>query len=161
MRNFFGIDCCEVYIMNKKLRKFTSCKGQSMTEFAVGLVVIILILVGAVDVGRAVMTYLALRDAAQEGALYASINRTDTNGIETHVWGSSTLLTGLHNDASANVSVQISYMGIDTCTGYPIKIAVSYDNFPITTPFFGTFMGRQSISLRGEVVETILQPPCQ
>lgn len=149
--------------MNRKPQhKFDKrTKGQSMTEFAVGLVVIVIILVGAVDVGRAVITYLALRDAAQEGALYASINPLDTSGIENHVWGSSTLLTDLHNDTSANVSVQISYMGIDNCTGYPIKVAVSYDNFPITTPFFGTFMGRQSISLRGEIVETILTPPCQ
>ena len=147
--------------MKNRWQRFTSDKGQSMTEFAIGLIVIVLLLTGAVEMGRAIVTYLALRDAAQEGALYASINPTDVNGIKTHVWESSNLLTDLHNDASANVSVQISYMGIQTCTGYPIKIAVSYTNFPIAIPFFGTFVGRQTISLRGEVVETILNPPCQ
>ena len=136
-------------------------KGQSLTEFAIGLVVLIIVLVGTVDTGRALVTYLALRDAAQEGAIYASLAPTDFNGIESRVWGSSTLLTDLQNDANADMSVQITYMGSQICTGYPIEVSVLYENFPVTIPFLGTIIGSQTVPIKGSIKETILQPPCQ
>ncbi|MFC1879838.1 TadE/TadG family type IV pilus assembly protein, partial [Chloroflexota bacterium] len=55
--------------------------GQSLVEFAVALVFLLLLIAGIVDVSRALFTYMALRDAAQEGALYGSTNPLDTGGI--------------------------------------------------------------------------------
>ena len=49
-------------------------RGQSLVEFAISLVIILWLLAGAVEFGIALFQYIQLRDAAQEGALYGSIN---------------------------------------------------------------------------------------
>jgi Flp pilus assembly protein TadG len=43
-------------------------KGQSLTEFAVSVVILLILLAGTVDAGRAFFTFMSLRDG-QEGAL--------------------------------------------------------------------------------------------
>ncbi len=47
-------------------------RGQSLTELAVIVVIMIIILAGVVDAGGVIFQYLAMRDAAQEGASYAT-----------------------------------------------------------------------------------------
>src|SRR5215470_5311277 len=49
-------------------------KGQSLVEFSLGLVVILIIVSGLLDLGRLYFTFVALEDAAGEAALYLSIN---------------------------------------------------------------------------------------
>jgi hypothetical protein len=45
--------------------------GQSLIEFAVILPVFLMLLMGVVDLGRIFFIYIAMYNAAQEGALYA------------------------------------------------------------------------------------------
>ena len=54
----------------------TKEKGQSLVELAMSLVMLLTLLAGVVDFGRAFFTWITLRDAAQEGASYASVIRT-------------------------------------------------------------------------------------
>lgn len=51
-----------------------AASGQSLVELAISLTLLILLLSGAVTFGMAFFSYVALRDAAQEGALYGSFN---------------------------------------------------------------------------------------
>lgn len=134
-------------------------KGQSLVEFAFSIVILLLLVSGTVDLGRALYTYMGLRDAAQEGALYASINPTQQDEIESRVRHSSNLLQSISADESANTNVQITVLG-DACTNNAIKVRVAYANFPITMPFLGTLIGNQSIGLSAEVTDTILSPSC-
>ncbi len=134
-------------------------KGQSLVEFAFSIVVLLLLVAGAVDLGRALYTYMGLRDAAQEGALYGSTNPTQQNEIVSRVRNSSNLLQGISADAAANTDVQVTVYGA-ACTNNAIKVRVSYDNFPITMPFLGTLIGSQSIPISAEVTDTILSPSC-
>lgn len=134
-------------------------KGQSLVEFAFSIVVLLLLLAGAVDLGRALYTYMGLRDAAQEGALYGSTNPTQQNEIVSRVRNSSNLLQGISADGGANTDVQVTVYGA-ACTNNAIKVRVSYDNFPITMPFLGTLIGSQSIPISAEVTDTILSPSC-
>jgi Flp pilus assembly protein TadG len=53
-------------------------KGQSLIEMAFGLIVLLLLVGGIVDLGRAFFSTMTLRDAVQEGALYGSIDPTNT-----------------------------------------------------------------------------------
>jgi hypothetical protein len=46
--------------------------GQSLTEMTLGMVVMVFIMSGVIDIGRAYITYIALEDAAGEAALYMS-----------------------------------------------------------------------------------------
>jgi len=65
-----------------KLKKYSSHpkseRGQSLTELAVIVVIMIIILAGVVDLGGVIFQYLAMRDAAQEGASYATASHFPT-----------------------------------------------------------------------------------
>ncbi len=49
-------------------------RGQSLVELALSLTVMLLLLSGAVTFGMALFSYVAIRDAAGEGALFGSIS---------------------------------------------------------------------------------------
>lgn len=136
-----------------------SDKGQSMAEFAVGLVVLMILAAGIADVGRALFTYMAIREAAQEGALYGSTNPTSTIGIQNRVYNSSNLLHGLSTDLTASTSVQTTISG-DPCTGGAIRVQVNYSNFPLAMPFLGAVIGSQTIGISASATDTILSPAC-
>jgi len=55
-------------------RKRQSQQGQSLIEFALTLPILVLILSGLLDLGRAYFTFIALEEAAAEGALYLAID---------------------------------------------------------------------------------------
>lgn len=52
-------------------------RGQSIVEFAILAPVLMLILLLAVDFGRLFFTYIAVNNAAREGAAYASAQAAD------------------------------------------------------------------------------------
>jgi TadE-like protein len=133
--------------------------GQSMVEFAFGFVVLLLLLSGAVDGGRALFTYMALRDSAQEGALYGSTNPTATNEIITRVKQSSDILQNLVSQDPSHLNVNVLISG-EGCTGDAITVMVRYSNFQITMPLLGGFIGSQSIGISSSVTDTILSPAC-
>ena len=55
--------------------------GQSLVEFTLGLLVLLLVLAAVVDYGRLLYASIVLTNVAREGAHYGSIAPTDTNGI--------------------------------------------------------------------------------
>ena len=56
-------------------------RAQSLVELAISFPVVLLLLLGTLDFGMALYSFLVLRDAAQEGALYGSFN--PNNRVET------------------------------------------------------------------------------
>jgi Flp pilus assembly protein TadG len=60
-------------------------RGASLIEFALLLPVLLLLLLGTVDLGLGLRTYIGLANAAREGARWASIYPTDTAGTEAVV----------------------------------------------------------------------------
>lgn len=167
-------------VTNRKPENNTQ-SGQSMVEFGVSLVILLLLLSGIIDVSRALFTYMALRDAAQEGALYGSINPTMTEAIEDRVYGSSNILQDIVEEetmspgfsayleedddfgeeisADLPVSVDVTILG-QPCAGSGIKVEISYSEFPITMPFLGTVIGSQSVGIKASAVDTIISPSC-
>ena len=139
-------------------RSTNSESGQSLVELAFGIVMLLVLLAGIVDLGRAFFSYMALRDAAQEGALYGSLNPTDSAGIEARVRATSQNPINLQD--TTNVFVSSTPIG-GNCggNGNGIQVTVSY-NFPISMPFIGTIVGSQSFSLSATVTDTIILPPC-
>ncbi len=137
----------------------TNERGQSLAEMALMMSFLLILLVGVVDLGRGFFVYLALRDAAQEGALYGSTDPTNNADIEARVRNSSSLLENLSADLNANTTVVITIVG-SACTGGGITVRVSYDNFPITMPFLGSIIGRQTVPISTAITDTILNPAC-
>lgn len=132
-------------------------QGQGLVEFAVGATVLLILIVGMIDLGRALFTFMALRDAAQEGAAYGSVYPGETGAIETRTRDTSRRPVNL-SDTSL-VTVQINLLGA-ACAGNGIEVVVTYPNFQLTTPLLATILGRNSIPIRARVTDTILTPPC-
>ena len=131
-------------------------RGQSLVELAMSLTVILFLLSGAVDFSIAYFSFSALQDAAQEGALYGSINPEDEDGIISRVRSASTNPVDLADEALVDVIVTLPG---DACEGNEVRVNVIYD-YPISMPFIGAIIGAQQITLNASVTDTILQPVC-
>lgn len=141
----------------KGIRLRTTEKGQSFVELALAFILIMIMLAGVLDLGRAFFTYITLRDAAQEGALYGSLDPTASALIEDRVRSTSSNPVDLTN--TTDVQVDITLLG-QPCMGQGIKVDVTYATFPLAMPFLGTILGTQTIPLHATATDTILRPPC-
>lgn len=135
-------------------------KGQSMAELAVSLVVLLVILAGVVDLGRMFFVYIGMRDAAQEGVVYAITEPTECDEIEERVISLLSDDTGIQVDVTINGAACASASQADACSGKTVAVKVIQPDFSLSMPFVGTFLGRQSIRLEAGVTGTILRPAC-
>lgn len=133
-------------------------RGQSLVELAISLTVIMLLLAGAVDFSMAYFSFSAMQDAAQEGALYGSVNPHDEVGIENRVRSASSTPVDLANPSLVQVTVNVPE-GLNACEGDDVKVTVVYE-YPISMPFIGAIIGSQKITLTASVTDTVLQPTC-
>ncbi len=137
-------------------------KGQSLVELAISLTFILILLAGVVYFGIGLFYYIAMRDAAQEGALYGSMNPDDAAEIESRVANAAGdgLIQTLHT--AGELDVAITYSGAH-CEGNGITVTVSHDYsldwLPIGS-FISPFIGSNVIELRAVATDTILTPTC-
>jgi len=135
-------------------------RGQSLMELALMMTLLLVILAGILDIGRAYFTYVALRDAAGEGAYYGSIHPTwhasgdnpNPNNIEYRVKQSAPS-GGLINWSLATVSVDAP----DTSPSELIKVTIAYD-YTLVTPFVGALVGSQTVQIKASSVAEIISP---
>ena len=130
-------------------------RGQSLVELAISIVILVYLLAGAVEFGLAFFQYVQLRDAAQEGALYGSMNPLDTTNIDLRVRNASTSPVNLLD--TSKVTVTPTIIGA-ACEGNGIKVTVSF-NHHVFMPFMSQFIG-DDIPLVATVTDTILSPTC-
>ena len=155
-------------------------RGQSLTELAISFMLVMLLFSGAVDFGRAYFVLVALRDAAQEGVIYASVHPDDQTGIVSRVHNSSTTpidmstttVTITYGPASEGFATD----GSDACAGFTnvgdldgnghpdiesnhVTVRVTYV-FDFTMPFITAIIGSSTLPLMAEQTHTILSPGC-
>jgi len=154
--------------MRKMVQKSDRERGQSLVELALTLTFLLLLTAGAIDLGRAFFTYITLRDAAQEGAIYGSYKPmpADVAEIKNRVMASAT--SPIDTSGINPNDVSISYIEVSPakpqpyCPGNGIQVRVSY-NFEITMPLLGAYIGGQSFPIDATVTDTILRtddPDC-
>lgn len=129
-------------------------RGQSLTELALTLTILLTLLAGVLDIGRAYFLFLALRDAAAEGAAYGSFDPLDTAEIKNRVRRESP--GGMISWDEATITVNI--IG-QACRGGGIEVTAQVD-YTLLTPFIGSIAGSQTLPLEATVVNTILSPGC-
>ena len=142
--------------------------GQSLTEMALFMTFLFILLAGVVDLGRAFFTYITLRDAAQEGALYVSYKPTDCNGAitrareTTNSGGSAISVVDLQNDPKVIVQCTVTKAcaATESYIGGEAQIKVIYSDFPITMPFLGTLIGGQSFEISASSTNDVVSPMC-
>ncbi len=142
--------------MYKNIQPKRKEKGQSMVELALTITFLMMLLAGTIDLGRAFFTWIAMRDAAQEGAAYGSFKPSDLTGIENRVMDN---LGQTIPNATSVIDVTVSYSP-STCAGSTITVDADYATFPITMPFLGTLLGSQFIPIHATINDTILSPKC-
>lgn len=140
--------------------KSDSERGQALVEAGLVFILVLLMLGGLVEFGWAYFHYLALQDAAGEGAAYGSMFPTwhypsdsaDPNNIAYRVRNESQ--TELLDWSSTGVNVEAPF----TTPGNQITVTVTYDH-ELITPFLTGFTDGGAIRLRATAVQTILSPP--
>ena len=153
--------------MNRYRNDPKSERGQSMTEFALLLVILFTLLAGIVDLGRVFFAYIIIRDAAQEGAVYGSIApKDDINVLKNEV--EERVKAAFTDPAdSSNVPIDVTKLNVQTdvlgatCAtpGSGVRVKVEY-SLPVTMPFLGTIIGSQDMKMAATVENAILSPVC-
>ena len=138
------------------MKKNKSERGQSLVELAISLVILLILLAGAVEFGMAFFQFVQLRDAAQEGALYGSLNPSDNAGIMARIRGSSDSPVKLSDSSVVpDGNIAITVVGGAACEGNGLKVEISYSHVTFM-PFFPF----STIPLKASVTDTILSPVC-
>jgi Flp pilus assembly protein TadG len=131
--------------MNKNFGSVPKEAGQSMVELALTLTIILILLAGTMDLGRALFTWIEMRDAAQEGAVYGSFCPTDSAKIEARV--------------RDNLNPIYTYVvGIDKpsiSVGSPITVNITTD-LPLAVPFLSTVIGTNTITIHAKIINSII-----
>jgi len=108
--------------------------GQSMVEFALILPILLLMVLGVVDFGRAFFTYEALANAAREGARYCALNAPATIGTQNRV----------QNELEGSVPglvIATTTCATDPGSGQPVTVKAAATFSPITPRIGSLFSG--------------------
>ncbi len=141
-------------------------RGQSLVELMLSLTLLLTVLVGVLDLGRAYMTYLALQNAAGEGALYGAIHPTWVTSCTTGQFGCSTIYDNIvarvRGEAPGGQAVNWNAANIAVTTdgstrpGHPITVTISYQ-YQLFTPILSRIW--PTFNLQGTAVEMIMGNP--
>ena len=155
-------------MMKKKNNfKLNGEKGQSLVELSLSLILLLIILSGIVDLGRAIFTKFAMKDAAEEGVIYGTSFPTDCNQINQRVEfnlsnralnGGMTIVTTIEGNGGNFIECSlIPYNQV--YAGKKLKVTVT-KTFTVTMPFLGAFIG-QTIPLSVTANGIVLRPQPQ
>jgi Flp pilus assembly protein TadG len=129
--------------------------GQASIEFAIGLTMFLILVVGAVDLGRAVWVWNTMAHAAREAARYGSMPTHTSTQIRDYAVARATGI-GL---TSANVTVTRGVCGTPSS---PIVVSITYSFAPINLPIAAAWGGGATIPLNASSSMYVEQgvPPC-
>lgn len=114
------------------MKRRKSERGQSLLEFALVLPVLLIVLAGVLDLGRLYFAYVAVTDAAGEGAAYAAIHPDDTDEIIARAQDATGGMVEIDEDM---VTIEDNPSGLSQA----ISVEVSYE-FTLATPLIGAML---------------------
>jgi TadE-like protein len=121
-------------------RRPQSRRGQSLVEFALILPILLIVLLGLLDFGRAISAYNSVSNGARSGARVAIVNQNEAEvlaAVETEAFG----LRDVDVEFDWNVSGDTACPRI----GCVIEITVSTEYVP-ATPIIGNLVGPITVS---------------
>ncbi len=160
-----------------RLARRRSERGQGLVEFSLMLIFLTVLLMGVLDLGRAYFSYLALKDAAQEGAYFGSAfpQCVNTNGINNdspscgdpnnipyrvkHSAPRGSLVN--MNNLNAVVRTDLPCGTAQPCVmqaGESLTVTVSYQ-YQMLTPFVGAIANGQTLTLTAVSSAVIVRVP--
>jgi hypothetical protein len=128
--------------------------GQAIVEFVLIIPVVLLLVMGALDLGRAFFVKIALTNSAREGAYYLSYHPSDKTTCDplnpsVCYWG--TIQAVQREAVSAGVNIQPANVSVTSCctSGQPVAVTVSQTiNLSIYHFFFGPLNLNSTVRMR-------------
>jgi Flp pilus assembly protein TadG len=144
----------------------TRTRGQSMVEFALVLPIMLVLMAAAIDLGRVFYAYVAVENAAKEGALFGSRNPLCDDSTNINCGDPNNVAWHVHNEAP-NLSPQLTatiacrdlagalVQPINNCLdGMKYQVTVTYP-FQLITPILSTMIG-PNLTLHAESQATVI-----
>jgi hypothetical protein len=141
-------------------------KGQSLVEFAAGVVVLVIIVSGVLDLGRAFFTFVAIENGAGEGAIFASYHPAWVTEQDAEDGGSSwpeienITYRATHESPSGLVDSSLMVVGVEhpptLQTGEHITVSVTY-SYTVMTPFLHILVDGGLLPLTAEAAQVIVK----
>lgn len=134
-------------------------KGQSLVEFALFFSIILMMLSLVLDMGRLYFAYLAIQNAAAEGAAYGIVFPTWHDGTDNPN-PNNIAYRALHEAPGGLIkwdNPDVETEVLFTTPGNPIKVTV-YSDFKLITPIAQLFAGGEVIRIKGTAVQNIISP---
>lgn len=131
-------------------------RGQTLAEFALVLPVLIVMLMGIFDLGRAIFAYNAITNAAREGARLGIVNQW-ADSIRERAVNMAPTADQDPNSVTVAISRPASAPADDDCAAAPSVGCIVYvryeSEFFAITPIIGSLLG--PMTLTAESVEPI------
>ncbi len=92
------------------LQRIKDTRGQSAVEFSLAAFLLVMLLLGVVEVGRMVLVYTTVANAARAGMRYAIVHGSDsppTTSVQTEV--KNFLSAAPMNTAATGLSISVTY----------------------------------------------------
>jgi Flp pilus assembly protein TadG len=119
------------------IRRMQDRQGQTLVEFAICALLAVMLMIGVIEMGRLVLVYTTVCNAARIGVRYAMVHGSDNSVTTAQIQSvvNSYLSAAAINTSSATVSV--AYPGTSSCSdpGCPVQVTVSYPYQPMTSYF--------------------------
>lgn len=137
-------------------REQTEPRGQSLVEVALTFPILVMLLLGLLDLGRAYYALVVLNDAAAEGAAYAATHQTEGDIIGRVRAAEATSLVPMDDTAAVDVDVWPEGEALQSIAiGSGVTVTATYQ-MPIFTPFVNGLVGSGSLTLRGSATQPVL-----
>lgn len=133
-------------------------RGASVVEMAFVAIFLFVLTAGIIDLGRAYLTRIAVHDAAQEGAMFASYRPSDQNEIRERV------IATTDNPDLTVATIEVTCpegtpdLSGDLVGGKKIAVRVTY-RMPLVTPLIGWMLGGH-LDLTREHVGQVFSGEC-
>jgi hypothetical protein len=149
--------------------------GQSFVELAIGLTVLIILLGGLFDVGRAFLILVAVENAAAEGALYGVMHPEclAPDRAETVCAGNASVTGRVIEEGEPVVTISEEHItlaledsggsvvpiatGSDIAAGQTLRVYVEYNYTPVTPVGFMIWGDTASVNVTAR--QPVLSPP--
>lgn len=138
--------------------------GQALVEFALGLPLMLLIMLGTLDIGQMFIDYVTMRNGVREAASYAARNPDDDGGIRRRYTEHSLILTDDGDDIYSVVCLDrgggtIGCDGLDPAQvdGVRIELTASRVYEPVMTGFLQDYFGIPPFVLEARATAEVLK----
>lgn len=142
--------------------------GQALAETAIVVIVVLLLLGGLIEFGWAYFRYLALQNAAGEGAAYGMMFPTywhsdPTDKVNFNCDPNNIVYRVQHESESdildwQSTDVQVTSVISQPLPGESITVTVAFEH-QFVTPLISNFASDGTITLRARAVQNVIAPP--